>query len=831
MMHRAAAASDRAASAAGLALILGLALAGAFALVSFWVLDELGRNAQQRARLLNDFEVRSQINRLYADVLQAESAQRGFVITSSETFLAPYATAKADARRKIAALSGAFAESSSGRQRVAAFSRLAEAKFAEMDQVINLERSGRSARARARVAGGQGMRLMNAFRYEIDALRREQDQSIRDNVQADRRRSEVTERIVLILFIGLLMGTGVSLLLMRRYGKVRKSLMATLSEEALRERAILEAALDAVLVVGRDLRIERANSAAAEVFGTGAASALKGRRLDSVFDPSWSEAIEADLAALDRPDARAGLRREATGLRADGSGFPVEVSISRARTKDPRALLYVRDISERREVERLKDEFVSTVSHELRTPLTSIAGSLGLIAGGAAGALPPRASRLIAIAQSNSQRLVRLINDVLDLEKLEAGTLSFQFANVDLGEVAVKAAEGLKGYASQLGVEIRVQAEEPAPIRGDSDRLVQIATNLMSNAAKYSPRGGVVQVRITRENDLARLSVRDRGPGVPAAFRDRLFSRFAQADASDSRGKSGAGLGLYIARQIAERHGGRLWFESPDDGGALFHLDAPLLPDPALERPRRDEVLLVEDDPAALALLCAILEQEGVRVASASCLAEARRLLNEPGRFAALVLDLRLPDGDGMDLVRELRARPDTRGVPIVIVSADASRSREPGVKALEVVDWMEKPVDPDRLADLVRSAIDPCRSDRLLILHVDDDRDIRELVSASLAPIGEVVSADGVVQARAFLKERRPDVVVLDLELRDGDGVDLLDALSDLSTPPVPVVVFSAQDAADQLDGAVSAVLVKSRTTLSGLATAVREELAKANH
>jgi DNA-binding response OmpR family regulator len=236
----------------------------------------------------------------------------------------------------------------------------------------------------------------------------------------------------------------------------------------------------------------------------------------------------------------------------------------------------------------------------------------------------------------------------------------------------------------------------------------------------------------------------------------------------------------------------------------------------------RDRVLLVEDEPAAAALLTAILEHEGLKTDSASNLKEAREALVDAGRYGAIVLDLRLPDGDGMDLVRQLRSHPETRGIPVVVVSADAARGRDPAVRTLEVIDWMEKPVDPDRLTELVRAALTASEPEGNVILHVDDDRDIRAVVATALADVAEVVSVETLAEARAFLAERSPDLIILDLELSDGSGLDLLTELKD---KPVPVIVFSAQDAAQGDFGRpVSAVLVKSRTSLGGLVGAVRD-------
>jgi PAS domain S-box-containing protein len=632
-----------------------------------------------------------------------------------------------------------------------------------------------------------------------------------------------------LLFLGLLLGAalgaGVAALILGRRISRRSDLVAAQHSEAARHRALFDAAPEGIMTFDREGVIRNANPAAHRLFGYG-----KGRLIGmSAAETLAAHDRERALKAMLDPDniAKGGLRTEYAGLHATGTTFPMQVSLTYAPPGEEWfCQVFIRDISRQRDAERLKDEFVSTVSHELRTPLTSIAGSLGLIAGGAVGALPEKAARLISIAQSNSQRLVRLINDVLDMEKLAAGSLPFHMTETSLNDVAARSMEMTRGYADQLGVELVLDAAEgDAAVRGDPDRLIQIVTNLLSNASKYSPRGEKVTIRVIDEPATVHLVVQDNGPGVPEAFRDRIFSRFAQADASDARGKSGTGLGLYIAREIAERHGGRLWFESPPQGGAAFHLELPALPEVTAQVSATDRILLVEDEPAAAALLSAIMEDNGLKVDEAGTLAEARAFLEKYGRYGAVILDLRLPDGDGVDLAKEIRADPELARTPIVVVSADARRGKDPEVRMLEVSDWMEKPVDPDRLTEMVRAALARVEAPGRMILHVDDDRDIREVVATALSGWGEVVSADGIAEAREVMARKRPDLIVLDLELRDGDGADLLDELNARVDPP-PVVVFTAQDTQQDLGRSVSAVLIKSRTPLSGLVGTVRDML-----
>jgi signal transduction histidine kinase len=241
-----------------------------------------------------------------------------------------------------------------------------------------------------------------------------------------------------------------------------------------------------------------------------------------------------------------------------------------------RALRYA---TERKRLERLKDEFVSTVSHELRTPLTSIAGSLGLLMGRVGGEMSKPAARLLKIAHSNCERLVRLVNDILDIEKLESGRVSFDMKKVDVGSLIQQAVDAIKGLAGGLGVSVRVEAsgDAVAYVRADSDRLVQVMTNLLSNAVKFTvPQSEVVVVIEKQERaDFVRFSVRDHGSGIPADFRPLVFERFAQADASNARQKGGTGLGLSIVKQIVDRLGGEVGFADATGGGTIFYVELP----------------------------------------------------------------------------------------------------------------------------------------------------------------------------------------------------------------------------------------------------------------
>ena len=247
---------------------------------------------------------------------------------------------------------------------------------------------------------------------------------------------------------------------------------------------------------------------------------------------------------------------------------------------DTRGLLRaLRYAGERKRLERLKDEFVSTVSHELRTPLTSITGSLGLLMGNAAGSLSKSAERLLEIAHTNSVRLVRLVNDILDIEKLESGHVAFDVRKIQVRPLVEQTVEAIRGYAEGHGVKVRIEgAVAMDDIRADADRLSQVLTNLMSNAIKFSPLDGEVVIAIEKErkSDAVRITVRDHGPGISVDFKSRIFERFAQADATNARRKGGTGLGLSIAKQIIDRLGGEIGFADASGGGTIFHVELPI---------------------------------------------------------------------------------------------------------------------------------------------------------------------------------------------------------------------------------------------------------------
>lgn len=459
----------------------------------------------------------------------------------------------------------------------------------------------------------------------------------------------------------------------------------------------------------------------------------------------------------------------------------------------------VQDITEQRAVQRMKDEFVGVISHELRTPLTSIRGALGLMAGGAVGTLPPKAQRMADVALNSCQRLVRLVNDILDVEKLSAGKLELDLESLSVDELMDAALEEMRAMAQQAGVTLTANHTD-AVVLADRDRMAQTLTNLLSNAVKFSREGGVVTVSAgpapaeVGGDGFVLFTVTDQGSGIPADKLETIFDRFAQVDASDTRAKTGTGLGLPICRGIVEQHGGRIWATSKPGSGSTLSFTVPAV---RAERgtARTDSVpsgavLICDDDPDIVEVLAAMLEAHDYTTLAAHTGQQALDIAAEHAP-SLILMDLRMPGMSGWETIAALGANPSTAHIPIVILSALAPDD----IAVPTASDWLTKPVDQGALMSSLRKALGADATTSVLV--IEDDDDLGDLLRGFFSGHGihARVARTGM-QALAMSQEVAPDLLVLDLGLSDIDGYAVVTALRhDDRLRSLPMVVYTGRN------------------------------------
>ncbi|MBL4782415.1 MAG: response regulator [Porticoccaceae bacterium] len=594
---------------------------------------------------------------------------------------------------------------------------------------------------------------------------------------------------------------------------------ADLAAKAERMRCIVDNVVDGIITVNAEGVIESINTAVTKIFAYSAADLLA-QPLQQLLTVPFDESQMLQDASANQ----ANPYREVEGCRKGGEVFPLEVAVSALHIEGERLFIVImRDVTERKRVESLKNQFISTVSHELRTPLTAIRGALGIVLGKEANSLSAKALKMLETANRNSERLTFLINDILDLEKIDAGEMNFDMRVIDVNAVAHRALIENGSYASKYNVHLALTPMEEALsfVLGDENRLLQVFANLLSNAIKFSPAGATVSVVIGNSGEgCVRITVKDAGAGIPEDFQSKIFARFSQADGSDTRQQGGTGLGLAVSKAIIEHHSGAMGFSSQLDVGSEFYFDLPQWQDVIRSQDHSDKplVLICEDNLDVAYILSNLLEEQGLASDTAATGAAAKGLLAEK-HYKLMLLDLSLPDTDGISLLRDLRADPATSTLPVIVVSANIGASANTG-RGLSVIDWLQKPIDKQRLSQALFHALGG--DSEYKILHVEDDLDVIQVVGEIVSGVADYHYATTLARARSLLEEHCFDLVILDLTLPDGEGVELLDHLA----KTVQVVVFSGKEPDDYLAAHVDAALTKATVSNEQLLMTIRRVL-----
>ena len=612
-------------------------------------------------------------------------------------------------------------------------------------------------------------------------------------------------------------------------------------------RELVEAAPDAMLEVGQDGRICLVNEEAEKLFRC-SRDELIGKRVEEFIPERFRAAHVNHRGHFHAHPTRRpmGSAFDLWAQRADGSEFPVDIKLSPVQSeKGLRTICVVRDVTERkraeqqiralnqmleqrnREVEhanRLKSEFLASMSHELRTPLNAIIGFSDLLGEQSAGELSEKQKRFVAHIAQGSRHLLSLINDILDLSKIEAGRMELKTENfgVEAAVNEVLAAVRPAAIKKTLRLESDVSAE--IDIEADRTRFKQILYNLLSNAVKFTPEGGQVRVDVHADAGVCHLRVIDTGIGIAPEELGTIFESFRQGAPTTKGIREGTGLGLTITKRLVELHRGRTWVESHVGKGSQFYVDLPLRPESKRSSavasgvevsPRRAAplVLIVEDEEPAKELLAHHLESEGFQTAWAAsgdaAVKEAARLLPD-----AITLDLLLPDGNGLNTLHELKGNPATAGIPVII--ATVLDDRATGL-ALGAAEYLTKPVEKERLVAAVRKHIPVTSKGSEKILIVDDETQTRYLLAEILEAEGySALLATSGKEALDIMDRTVPAAVLLDLLMPGMDGFEVLARLrADRFLRDLPVLVLTAKHLTDddlrKLNGEIRGLFLKS--------------------
>ncbi len=492
--------------------------------------------------------------------------------------------------------------------------------------------------------------------------------------------------------------------------------------------------------------------------------------------------------------------------------------------------------------DRHKSVFLASMSHELRTPLNAILGFSELLVDDTNGQFPAATrQRFLKQIHSSGEHLLGLINDILDLSKIEAGQMELRLQPVAVEEVVQQVLSTVEPLAAEKKISIVTGEMTAGEITADAGKLKQMLLNLVANAVKFTPDRGEIRIWAVRLHDVVEISVADNGIGIAPEDQERVFQGFQQVDSSMGRQHAGTGLGLTLTRRFANLHGGDVRVDSQLEKGSVFTITLPLAARrpavaTAIQQPSsgkskskdaRPVVLIVEDDPPAAELLMRQIEKSGFRGEVARTGGEALTKARER-RPAAITLDILLPDLDGWEVLTRLKADEETRDIPVIVVSV--VDNPELGV-ALGALDYFVKPVPAnDLMSRLARFNFKHSTGGKVTVLVVDDEESNRDWLQQVLEPAGfSVILASGGQEAIKIARSAMPDLVMLDLMMPGVTGFDVVEALRDEeSTRGIPIMVLTAKTLTEgdikQLNGHVSTILRRGSTGASDLLGLLRQ-------
>jgi len=714
------------------------------------------RFADAEARVEHTHDVLDSIERVVTRLVDAETGYRGYLLTRDRMYLEPYAGVDGDIRQVFDRLQTLVADNPSQTARVARLKERSEEKLKEMATVVALADGGDLAAAVTRLSSGNGKRIMDAVRAAAADLRGAESSLLAQRAGQARlaRLAAMGFAIITVVVAAVLALVAASV--RQNFERRRHALLEqmTARQEAERQaseasadlqrsedfnRSILDNSGDCIQVLDPDGRIVLTNHPGLILMEADTVSDLESDGWMAQWNADEALARQAVADAIAKGEGRFHAFRPTakgtpkwwdvivTPIRNDDGEPRQLVTVSRdvtaqKRAEQERSQLLASERAARSEAERaarMKDDFVSTLSHELRTPLNAILGWIGVLR---QQQTPETLAKAIDVIDRNSRRQSQMVDDLLDMSRIMSGKLRLDVQRLDLASVIEEAIASSQPAADAKGIRLIKTLGSAAIVQGDSGRLQQIVWNLVSNAIKFTPRGGMVQVTLRKVNSHVHVQVSDSGQGIAADVLLQIFQRFRQGDSSSTRRHGGLGLGLAIVKNLVEMHGGSVDAASEGEGmGSLFTVRMPLAmtgvaiesPDVHLNLPPATfanllenlKVLVLDDEDDARDVVQRLLEDAGARVRTAANAAEAMAILENRFEPDIIVSDIGMPDQDGYEFMQRVRRMAGAiAGVPAAALTAlarveDRKRALMAGYQT-----HLAKPVDPAELVAMVAS-------------------------------------------------------------------------------------------------------------------------------
>lgn len=845
----------------------------ATSLIIFAYLQQQVTEAQSWLR--HTYEVRKKTDKIFNLLLNCETSIRGYDITRQQKFLEPYRESIPQIPGVVGELGKLVSDNPSQIERYQRLKKLINQRKAVLNSNFKLLLSNPQTKNRSLILSGfnRGKYLMDTIREELGKFNEIEEKLL---VERQRRLDNLQELATIVLWVAGIIGVAggftanylYSLGIVNRVkqlqnnakrlaeeqpliafipgkdeiSKLDKALHSTaekielresqlreanlfIAEAAKKEKALIENSLDVICSVNTEGKFVEVSPACSKLWGY-KSQELIGSNFNQLIAPEYREQTQEILAQVISGKEAIGL--ENCCQRKDGT--LIDMVWSAVWSETEKLIFCVgRDNTERKEIERLKDEFISTVNHELRTPLTSLRGFSELLLKREYTVEKQR--QYLKIIYDESKRLNNLIDDFLDIQRMETGKQNYFFEPLNITSL-IKESVALFSHNTDLH---KLNISAPlfvSPVKGDSDRIRQVLSNLISNAIKYSPNGGEVNISVTEQDTEVIVTVTDRGMGIPPEAQAKLFTKFYRVDNASTRKIGGTGLGLSIVKEIVEAHGGHIWLESIISEGSTFYFSLPkaVQKSVSLESEERTtiDVLILEDDAAFCQLLKDSLEDIGYSVVSSAFAEQGLQVLRE-NLPRLIFLDILLPGKmDGWDFLIAIKSTRQLISVPVWIVTIT-----EPNIRglALRGADYLSKPIAPDLLLQMVKSYLP--HPDGKTILIVDDDDNYRQQIKEYLSAIPNLKFCEATNGKKALeqIKQQMPHLLILDLLMPEVDGFEVIRQLrTDKQSLNLPVLVVTGAQLSPEekvyIQRRMATLGEKHDTTLEALTKIVQETL-----